>query len=446
MPGLIPLMLNPVAAGNRSSVIFTPSQPKGHTRGQSINGPSLPINSPMSPSFPSPVTFNFPRRASLPVLPKPKAAKRSSMSSPSSLPMIPYTPEDWRRAIADAKKQHMSRRYRACFARCNEILDNVKENTDVEPAYLISLHFYAATAMEACARPLAAPSSYRDSLLQQARSHYEQADHLINNAEESALIKHRMSFALSPSPSPSPHSPSGSISSRAWSSETGFSSPAPSECSSEDLNTRLRQSQSPPSPTILSPSPRPVKKVSFELPKPSAPRFEPYIRPDSPTLGFDDEYFQTGFARQELPEIPVRAKTPEPIMIQIDEEETTPRASKSLNFFRMSSDISSDESVSSRRSSITDAPASRYCAHLTSLKTQLARHRANLETVIATPPVVEEASDVYTFRCPTPVDEGAQAIDRKARIERLRKNGWQRKRFDPSRYEALRYAAIAELD
>ena len=129
MPGLIPLMLNPVAAGNRASVIFAPSQkPKGHLRGQSINGPSLPVKSPMSPSFPSPVTFSFPRRASLPVPPKPKATKRSSISSLPSLSMLPYTPEDWRRVIADAKKQHASRRYRACFTRCNEILDNVKDN------------------------------------------------------------------------------------------------------------------------------------------------------------------------------------------------------------------------------------------------------------------------------------------------------------------------------
>ena len=303
--------------------------------------------------------------------------------------------------------------------------------------------------MEACARPLSAPSSYRDSLLQQARGHYEQATHLINDAEESALIKHRISFGLSPSPSPSlsPHSPSGSISSRAWSSGTGFSSPAPSECSSEDLNARLRHSQSSHLPTILSPTPRPTKKVSFELPKQDTPRIEPYIRPDSPTLGFDDEYFQTGFARQELPEVPVRAKTPEPIMVQIkEEEETTPRASRNLDFFHLNSDASSDGSVSSRRSSISDAPASRYCAHLTSLKTQLARHRANLDNVIATPSFTEEVADAYTFRCPTPFDEGAQALDRKARIERLRKNGWQRKRFDPSRYEALRYAAISELD
>jgi hypothetical protein len=38
-----------------------------------------------------------------------------------------------------------------------------------------------------------------------------------------------------------------------------------------------------------------------------------------------------------------------------------------------------------------------------------------------------------------------RALDLKARIERLRAEGWQRKRFDPRRYDALCEAALADL-
>jgi hypothetical protein len=35
--------------------------------------------------------------------------------------------------------------------------------------------------------------------------------------------------------------------------------------------------------------------------------------------------------------------------------------------------------------------------------------------------------------------------DKQARIERLRRCGWQRKRFDPRKYEELRDSVMAEL-
>ena len=43
-------------------------------------------------------------------------------------------------------------------------------------------------------------------------------------------------------------------------------------------------------------------------------------------------------------------------------------------------------------------------------------------------------------------EEGREkSADIKARIERLRATGWQRKRFDAGRYEALREQVLSEL-
>lgn len=313
--------------------------------------------------------------------------------------------------------------------------------SNVEPAYLISLHLYAATAMEMSARPLSSPSTYRADLFQQARNHYDQATHLIRDAEELVQSKYRASFSLLSLSSP--HSPSGSTSSRAWTSETGLSSPAPSVCSSEDLNARLHQSHLP-SPPSLSSFPGPArKKVSFEPPKEDPPIFEPYIRPDSPTLGFDDEYFITGFSRQDLPDIPsCSKKSPisSPTLHEVDED-ATPRASQ--DFHRLGQGFLAVEPEFDRRSFQLDNSASRYCAHLFNLKSRLVQHRASLEAVLETPASREsEIADCSS----TSSGDDTRALDRRARIERLRKSGWQRKRFDPSRYEALRNAALAELN
>lgn len=52
--------------------------------------------------------------------------KRSSQQLPASLPQIPFSSAEWKRAISEIKRYHVTRRYRACSARCNEILTNIK--------------------------------------------------------------------------------------------------------------------------------------------------------------------------------------------------------------------------------------------------------------------------------------------------------------------------------
>ncbi|EFX03071.1 hypothetical protein CMQ_3000 [Grosmannia clavigera kw1407] len=249
--------------------------------------------------------------------------------------------------------------------------------------------------MEMCTRLWLGPSTHRDSLIEQARNHYDQAARLICHAEESVLSRSRPNSAMSSVSSL--HSPSGSIgSSRAWTPETAFSSPTASVCSSEDLIARSQQSLLIPD----SPPPRPArKKVSFELPQETttAPKGF-FVRPDSPTLGFDDEYFTSALGRSTLPEVPNRPQTPECAQPDSDAE-LTPRALKEQAY------IFDSDRDHIRDSFLMHSSEHRYCLHLAEIKKR-----------------------------------------RKARIARLRRNGWQRKRFDPSRYEALRMSALAELD
>lgn len=456
-------------------------------------------------------------------------------------------------------------RARRPFSCCSSLLTSFlpASKSAVEPAYLIYLNFYAATSLEMCAKPLVSASAYRNNLLQQAKAHYEKAAALLRTAEETALSWSRSSSAASSLPSL--HSPSGSISSRAWTPDCGAMTPT-----SAVISRKSSMVQQPPQPqpqqqrqhqepgTALTttgdqqrqqqplPRGRPAKKkVSFELPKDQS-RWsftlpEPVIRPDSPTLGFDDEYFAAGALRQELPEVPpppptttatpsskrsslrqdppFEAPTPSPpSMPSISEGEVlgsgggspigspSPTSSSGDDndneypFFRSHHQHQHHSHHDPNADPESARALARYCETLTSLKTQVTSHMAALERLMEEPssddglapqqdegqqqpqPQQQQAPDALT---PTTsqmaaslhrMSLGATAArkqrsdsvatcsssggggddvggggewrsrERQARIDRLRMNGWKRKRFDVSRYEELCDTVMEELD
>jgi hypothetical protein len=335
-------------------------------------------------------------------------ARRGSYPLAASLPVLPYTRADWKRTISEIKRQYINKKYRTCSARCNEILDSIAETSQIEPVYLIYLHFYSAASTESCARLLPITSSFRTSLLQQARAHFDQAASLIAAAEDSILRKRRSGSTTS---SPSCHSPSGSISSRAWTPETGMSSPTNSVYSFEDLSAKTH---SPP---------KRVKKVSFSLPQETFRIPEPIVRPDSPTLGFDDEYFHCGVARQELPDLP-KPKFQE-VELPLQDAPVYERL------------IADDDAFVVARS------VGRYREHLSGLRAQLANHSANVDELLSVKGGQTALADTFKYR--TSIGDDLRALDRQARIERLRESGWQRKRFDARRYVELCDAVLSEL-
>ncbi|KAK3953163.1 hypothetical protein QBC32DRAFT_126485 [Pseudoneurospora amorphoporcata] len=369
---------------------------------------------------------SVPKRQSLPV---PARASTSSSSGPASpaLPAIPALPQnrsEWKRAIVEIKKLHIGKRYRACSAQCIEILDNIKDKEDVrvEPLYLIYLHFYAATCMEICARPLPTASMFRTTLLQQARTHFEQAASLISAAENSVLKQAWRSSGTFSSSGSSCHSPSSSISSsidsRAWSPETRMSSPTDSVFSQEDLANHTSE--------LANPTKR-VKKVSFSVPHEEFDFgfSEPMVRPDSPTLGVDFGFFPATNTRQEIPEVSAskyqEVELPLPINTDSQEFENCEEDDDTLNITKS---------------------IDRFRDQLRELREQLERHSANLDQQL-------EAMATEPPKSPTRGSgvgkEELRALDRQARIERLRKDGWQRKRFDTQRYEELCETVLAEL-
>lgn len=243
---------------------------------------------------------------------------------------------------------------------------------------------------------------------------------------------------------------------------------------------------------------RPKKKVSFELPK-DKDRWsfrlpEPVVRPDSPTLGFDDDYFVSGASRQELPDLPpaaskrwsrqdievdpldTSASSPPPMPSISEDEEPSPSSSPSSEGF--GSDACPFGQFPDRESARS---VSRYCETLSSLKMQVNSHMSSLNQLLDADeklqaqhdqpesPLLYDATTIKSAHANRVSldgrqrsgsamsfgsvgslgggdDDEARALDRMARIDKLRMNGWKRKRFDASRYEVLCETVMAELN
>ncbi|KAF3012360.1 hypothetical protein E8E14_006831 [Neopestalotiopsis sp. 37M] len=508
MGGLIPLLLP--AANSRSSL---PAQTAEVRRPVSL----------MTPHVPS--SMGHRRQQSVPLG---KSAARLSIATPACPANVPETPEDWRNAINEVKRKYISRKYRTCSARCSEILDNLKDTSNVETVHLVYLHFYAASSSEMCARPLSQSSAYRTKLLDDARENYDKASILIKKAEEVAIEKSRSGSSLSITPS---LSSSSSGSPRSSLLGTTPSTPRDSISSAEDLNTGTQPAK-----------PKKKKKVSFSsLPQIDIPKYEPqeepYVRPDSPTLGWqaDGALFGQGAVAEQavickpmaitIPKSMDSPTLPSPILKSVPEE-------SSPNPNRDSFDL---ESFLQTRS------MNRIISQLSALRSQVAWHRDNIDALLTesedvpeipetpslpempslsglTPTTAGSAStsegdeqqspntplsaaltphtlenslsqqlqssfgaqanfDLTSARLSMFGDSSAWERTRSGsvcssnsgyypqpraasqmsmrssggdenlqkRIEKLRANGWQRKRFDSKRYEALREQVLSEL-
>ncbi|TQV99665.1 hypothetical protein V2A60_005119 [Cordyceps javanica] len=312
----------------------------------------------------------------------------------------PYTALDWKRALAELKRDYSNRRYRPCSSRCIELLKSAQTSDNTQPAYLIYLHFYAATSLEMQARSLHAGSSYRLKLLEEAREHYAMASQTSEEAD-----KNSFQIALRPtSPSSSLPSPIESCLSHE-STSTRMSSPTPSTTSNH--GTRIKTK----------------KRVAFA----DEIEYNPPVRPDSPTLGFSDP---GNGCTSPYPDIPL---DPLPPCVQ-----TIPDAcpafspTPSVDGDEFPQDMSHEElPTSESRESVE-----RYCTILSSIQRQITSHIVAID---------REITASLSAKPSVPADEEMRALELRSRIERLRANGWKRKRFDAKRYEEFCEQVMADL-
>ncbi|KAM0481345.1 hypothetical protein ACHAPX_003449 [Trichoderma viride] len=324
----------------------------------------------------------------------------------------PSTPSQWKRALAEIKRDFANRKYRHCSMRCQEILGTMKDSHKPETACLIYIRFYAASALEMQVRSLHHTSPYRMKLLLQARDHYSAASDLAN---EDDATKRRPS-------SRSRHTPFGS--------DASFSTISSGSSASLSISSLDSCLKSPGS------RPKQKKRVAFcDVPSYEPlheSTFEPFIRPDSPTLGFDDDWC----TRQPTPEPPALYSAP-----------LRPSSGKSQ--FPLPSPTNSEfSSTQGDDDSYFDPPTAadsflharsvhHYCTVLASLQRQITSHLEWLERDLAA------AEKPQPPQIPS---EEMRNLELRTRIERLKANGWKRQRFDVRKYEALRERALEDIN
>lgn len=154
--------------------------------------------------------------------------------------------------------------------------------------------------------------------------------------------------------------------------------------------------------------------------------YEPIVRPDSPTLGFDDDWG-------------VRQPTPEPPALYSSGRPQFPLPSPTNSEFSVAQDDDDNyyDTPTAADNFLHARSVHHYCTVLSGLQRQIASHLEWLERDLA---AAESPK-------PTPVlSEEMRALELQTRIERLRANGWKRQRFDFRKYEALRESALADIN
>ncbi|KJZ79038.1 hypothetical protein HIM_01811 [Hirsutella minnesotensis 3608] len=405
MTGLIPLALPSECAANRRSVLLSSDSSSMSSCTVTAAMNSRPTSLPPVPSSRPKLFLRRPLARNKPV-------------SPAPLRVMPSTAAQWKAALAEVKRAYQSGHYEQCSTRCQEILDYAHDMDVAEPAYLVYLGFYAATALESQAQAQGqghldlrhrqlVPRQRRLALLERARSCYRAASDLAaRHPDETSSSSSRTS-------SPMPSLRSSVSSELSWSPvSTRMSSPEPSLCWSDerlDLDTEVE--------TPVAVSAKPKKRVSFR----EVPTTEPLIRPDSPTLGFDDWMSPS-------PSCPF---SPEPILKHdrssfpvVSELAPRPvaRYSRQLQ--------GSEEPV------VRPASTSRYQILLGGIQLDLFARIHAVDAEIAACRAIPVTQDLHD-------DWSAQDLE--VRIKRLRARDWRRPRFDPERYQTLRENALADL-
>ena len=278
------------------------------------------------------------------------------------------------------------------------------------------------------AKPLHHASAHRADLLSQARDHYRRAA-VITEAEGNSAVS-RLSRAsdsslasssscLSPSLLQSPvlTEDNGGMSTRTC-------SPDPSVFS--DRGEDVRAAAAATSRLVKK---HHRKQVSFGDLNIAT---EPFVRPDSPTLGPDDALSPTS---------PVLVS---PTMVPLSRFNKSPPGMRTIVLLGEDSEEEEEEEEGENEEEQAESGEEKgrqgglrhalgnYSSTLSSLRQQINTHMSAVDT--RTSPSLSSTDS-----------EEMRQLDLEARIGRLREGGWRRRRFDAAKYEALREAALADM-
>ena len=288
-------------------------------------------------------------------------------------------------------------------------------------------------------------SPARLGLFKEAQTHYHAASKLVSSEEH--IVSNLTILSLSPS-STMMDSPQHSPTFSHHSHSTRLSSPCPSEEPLEkdqkDNDEKIvKQVRFEDEDTCMAESSTTEPK-DISLPKAESEADEDldgatFSRPDSPTLGFDDWLGRSSPDLIVPPLQPLTPTSPEVAEIEVAQpEQEQPEQSEIKVEEDEEEDLSSSlfSTLSQKDPYELCASVHRYRDILASLQEQITSHQSFIEKEIA--------SSQNPNRYFSEGNEAVRKMELQARIERLKANGWNRKRFDVAKYEALRERALAD--
>ncbi|TEY37427.1 hypothetical protein BOTCAL_0519g00060 [Botryotinia calthae] len=398
-----------------------------HLKLQPVEGNSIP-SAPSTTSTPSSLK------------PTTKKQRPESIRPIWSRLVFPYALEDWKVIMDEVKKLYLTRQYTECAAQCTKVLNSITDPYRVHPLHSLFLSFYCATCLEITASDLTNNSPEKLSLLRDSLSYFRKAEEYITYADIPILNN-----GLPPSTRPSSTSSTSSTSSARSSVDSVFSStsfpyttdrlsPALSSYSFESVDndktprhsrtfseSSIASTQSTQSTDTTTTPNRPAplrikKKVSFS--------------PALPTL-ISDQSLDDDFGK--IPRAIPSPITPSRPIISSKYQSPSP-------------------AYPSHNTHLTS-----YNLNLSSLTTQLTYHITHINNLIDTIQNVRKSrrSNLPSFapslfNSPDGLsDEDRAEMERRdirARIEKLRSGGWGKKRWDGSRYSALREKVDNEMN
>ncbi|KAM3077042.1 hypothetical protein ACMFMF_004956 [Clarireedia jacksonii] len=335
--------------------------------------------------------------------------------------------------MEQVKKLYLKGDYKQCAAWCKQILDNIKDPYRVHPLNSLYISFYCATCLEITASSLHNNAPQKLTLLQDALAYYQKAESYIPFAEIPTAPYFQAGSRVS-SASSSLRSSVDSVFSSALSSASTADTLSPlgsSSCSSyeEDESTPSRKRTGSVSSAMstrsdttsdepLKPAPvRVKKKVSFSAQLPTLISTDTLT--DSPT--------------NETPPPPPPYALPHPPILRPNP--TTP-----------------PQTLFPSPSPLHLASLQTYTLTLTSLSSQLRYHITHIQALIASILRIRKSrrsngpcSFAPSLDLTNQDPEARKKKELRERIERLRTQGWPRRRLDADRYERLREKVEMEL-
>jgi hypothetical protein len=105
MPGLIPLRMSALIPASKLATSYSEDKPNA-------------TYWEPSPYKPRTAEMQFRQATRERMIPEPLIISRPA----------PSTPSQWKKALAEVKREFINKRYRQCSTRCQEILDNMKDS------------------------------------------------------------------------------------------------------------------------------------------------------------------------------------------------------------------------------------------------------------------------------------------------------------------------------